>query len=122
MAIASGHMSPTLVNAATQDDIPLNLEKDNLSERLCAMLDLSCSKKVDLSDWKRFVTKSKNTKDTVKIAVVGKYFNSGDFVLSDVYISVIEAIKYSAYKLGLKPEIEYVSSSDFEKDGEVKKL
>lgn len=96
-------------------DIPLAFEKDNLSDRLCGLLDLSC-KKSDLSDWKRFVSKSKNTKDTVKIAVIGKYFNSGDFVLSDVYISVLEAIKYSAYKLGLKPEITYISSVDFEKN------
>ena len=50
----------------------------------------------------------------MKIAVVGKYFTSGDFVLSDVYISVLEAIKYSTYKLGLKPIIEYRSSLDFE--------
>jgi len=49
----------------------------------------------------------------IKIAVVGKYFNSGDFVLSDVYISVLEAIKYSSYKLGLKPEIIYLSANDF---------
>ncbi len=94
-------------------DIPLNFEKDNLSDRLCDMLQLSCTKKSDLSDWKRFVSKSKNTKDTVKIAVVGKYFSSGDFVLSDVYISVLEAIKYSAYKLGLKPEITYLSAQNF---------
>ncbi len=94
-------------------DIPLNFEKDNLSDRLCDMLQLSCAKKSDLSDWKRFVSKSKNTKDVVKIAVVGKYFSSGDFVLSDVYISVLEAIKYSAYKLGLKPEITYLSAQDF---------
>jgi len=94
-------------------DIPLNFEKGHLSERLCDLLDLKCSEKSDLSEWKRFVSKSKNTKDTVKIAVIGKYFSSGDFVLSDVYISVLEAIKYSSYKLGLKPEITYLSSQDF---------
>jgi len=94
-------------------DIPLNFEKGHLSDRLCDLLNLKCSKKSDLSQWKRFVSKSKNPKDVVKIAVVGKYFNSGDFVLSDVYISVLEAIKYSAYKLGLKPEITYLSSQDF---------
>ena len=109
-------------NVASIYDIPLNFEKDHLSDRLCSMLDLKCSKKTDLSDWKRFVSKSKNTKDTVKIAVIGKYFSSGDFVLSDVYISVLEAIKYSSYKLGLKPEIEYISSSEFETGSDLKKL
>lgn len=97
-------------------DIPLNFEKDHLSDRLCNLLDMKCSQKSDLSDWKKFVNKSKNTKDTVKIAVVGKYFSSGEFVLSDVYISVLEAIKYSSYKLGLKPKITYLSSQEFEND------
>lgn len=100
-------------------DIPLNLERDHLSDRLCEMLDLPCTKASDLTEWKKFVAKSKNTKDTVQIAVIGKYFSSGDFVLSDVYISVLEAIKYSSYKLGLKPEITYLSSQDFD---DVKKL
>ncbi len=95
-------------------DIPLNFEKDQLSERLCELLSLPYKKTSDLSAWKRFVARSKNGTDTVKIAVVGKYFSSGDFVLSDVYISVLEAIKYSAYELHLKPEITYLSSVDFE--------
>lgn len=103
-------------------DIPLNFEKDHLSDRLCDLLSLPCSKTSDLADWKRFVSRSKNTKDTVKIAVVGKYFSSGDFVLSDVYISVLEAIKYSSYKLGLKPEITYLSSVEFEKGTDLKEF
>lgn len=103
-------------------DIPLNFEKDNLSDRLCDMLDLPCDKKSDLTEWKKFVAKSKKTKDTVEIAVVGKYFSSGDFVLSDVYISVLEAIKYSSYKLGLKPEITYLSSQDFADKKNLKNL
>lgn len=95
-------------------DIPLNFEKDNLSARLCELLKLGNCKSADLKAWKQFVAHSKNGHDTVKIAVVGKYLTSGDFVLSDVYISVIEAIKYSTYKLGLKPIIEYRSSLEFE--------
>ena len=50
----------------------------------------------------------------VNIAIVGKYFNTGDFVLTDAYVSVLEAIKYSAYKLGLKPVIHTVNARDFE--------
>lgn len=103
-------------------DIPLNFEKDHLSDRICAMLQLPCNKKSDLGDWRQFVNRSKKTKGTVKIAVVGKYFSSGDFVLSDVYISILEAIKYSSYKQGLKPEITYLSSLDFETGRDLKDL
>lgn len=94
-------------------DIPLNFEKEGVSTALCNILGLT-PQASDLRAWKQFTNRSKNTKGNVKIAVVGKYFSSGDFVLSDVYISVLEAIKYSAYKLGLKAEITYRSSLDFE--------
>ena len=59
-------------------DIPLNFEKDDLSQRLSDILSLP-RKKPNLNAWKKFVASSKGTKDTVKIAIIGKYFNSGDF-------------------------------------------
>jgi len=103
-------------------DVPLNFEKDKLSLRICEHLKLRCNTSSNLSKWRTFVKHSKNGKDTVKIAVVGKYFSSGDFVLSDVYLSVLEAIKYSAYKLLLKPEIDYLSSQDFSDRKSLKRL
>lgn len=103
-------------------DVPINFENDNLSFRICEVLGIKNIKSSNLSAWKNFIKRSKNGKDTVKIAVVGKYFNSGDFVLSDVYLSVLEAIKYSAYALHLKPEIHYISSIPFADTKELKKL
>ncbi len=94
-------------------DVPVNFERDDLSLRICEVLGIKSKKPANLQAWKNFVTRSKNGKDTVRIAVIGKYFNSGDFILSDVYISVLEAIKYSAYGLHLKPEISYISSTNF---------
>ncbi len=103
-------------------DIPLSFEEDKLSSRLCALLNLPAKTTSDLAAWKKFVRSSKEAKASVKIAVVGKYFSSGEFVLSDVYISVLEAIKYSAYSLGLKPEITYLSSHDFTDGTRLKEL
>lgn len=103
-------------------DIPFNYEKDNISQRIIDILGLRARRKIDLRAWKQFVNRSKNGVDTVKIAVVGKYFNSGDFILSDVYLSVLEAIKYSAYKLKLKPEITYLSSHNFSDKKQLKEL
>ncbi len=50
-----------------------------------------------MAEWKAFVEKAKSSTKEVNIAVVGKYFDSGDFVLSDVYISVLEALKTASY-------------------------
>ena len=96
-------------------DVPINFEKDNISEKLCSILGMNCKGGADLDEWKKFVARSKSGKKEVKIAVIGKYFSSGDFVLSDVYLSVLEAIKYSSYAQGVKPVISYISSQDFEK-------
>ena len=104
-------------------DVPLNFEKDSLSAQLCEILKMSkCSSSIDLKDWEEFVRRSKNGGGEVKIAVVGKYFDSGDFVLSDVYISVLEAIKYSCYAAGVQPVIDYISSQQFENGKNLEKL
>ena len=98
-------------------DVPVNFEKDHLSTILCNILKIDLKgHPLHLTAWNNFVKKSKSVTDVVNIAVVGKYFNSGDFVLSDVYISVLEALKYSAYKIGKKLKLHYVSSQAFEKD------
>lgn len=94
-------------------DIPLNFEKDKIGETLEKVLGLP-KRKANLSKWKNFVSKTKNGKEKVKIAVVGKYFDSGDFVLSDVYISILEALKFSSYESGVGIEIACVNSKDFE--------
>ena len=96
-------------------DVPLNFEKDNIGNTIIKKLNLQKRvKKSDLSKWRSFVKKVHNGGKKVEIAIVGKYFDSGDFVLSDSYISVIEAIKFSAYKLNLKPQIHWLNSKDFE--------
>jgi CTP synthase len=99
-------------------DIPLNFEKEKLSDRLCDLLGLVCKApdKKSWDAWKNFAKNAHNDKDTVKIAMVGKYFETGDFVLSDSYLSVIEAVKYSAYAQGKKPVISWLNSVDFEKN------
>lgn len=98
-------------------DVPLNFERDKFGMQLSKALGLP-KKKIKLEKWAGFVKSAKNTKKQVKIAVVGKYFDSGDFVFADAYVSVIEAIKFSAYKLGIKPVLSWLSSKDFEDNPE----
>lgn len=95
-------------------DVPLNFEHDNLSNVLLEELSLEPRQNSDLSEWAAFAKRAHNGTREIKIAVVGKYFDSGDFVLSDAYISVIEAIKYSSYAEDAKPKLEWIDSKDFE--------
>ncbi len=96
-------------------DVPVNFERDNLSNILCETLSLKPKNKVgDLNEWKKFIKHVKNGNGEVNIAIVGKYFDSGEFSLSDAYLSIIHAIKFSAYKLGVKPKLHYLNAGDFE--------
>lgn len=94
-------------------DVPLNFEKDNLSASLLKMLHLK-PRQTDMKDWRQMVARAKSAKTEVKIAIVGKYFKTGAFVLSDVYISVIEALKHAATALDQKLSIEWLDAGDYE--------
>jgi CTP synthase len=95
-------------------DVPLNFERDKLSDILLRALGKKAKQPSDLKDWKDFAEHAHNGQGTVRIGVVGKYFDTGDFVLSDAYISVIEAIKFSAYHAGVKPDIVWLNAKDIE--------
>lgn len=101
-------------------DIPLNFEKEKLSDSLCSILGISPKKPnvAAWNAWKKFAHHAHNGKDTLKIAMIGKYFETGDFILSDSYLSVIEAIKYSSYAQNRKPILTWINSTDFEKNPE----
>ena len=99
-------------------DVPHNFQKEALDKRVMEKLGLptrSYRKNTQAQkQWDTFVAQSQRGKKTVNIAIVGKYFDTGDFVLSDAYLSVIEAIKFSAYKLGAQANITWVNSKHFE--------
>lgn len=94
-------------------EVPLNFEKENIGEILLDILGLKAKNGTDLKKWKAFVATSQAATEPVNIAIVGKYFDTGDFMLSDAYLSVIEAIKFSTYHLGKKPAIHWLNAKDF---------
>ena len=92
------------------------LRKTNSAMSIFDALNLPEKRKASLAVWKKFATAVANTKvPEVHIAIVGKYFDTGNFVLADAYLSVIEAIKFSAAKLNRRAKITWVNSKDLEK-------
>src|SRR3989344_2051803 len=117
LAVSCNVLPQHIISAPDVDsiyDVPLNFERDNLSDTLLKALGKKATQKADLSDWKAFADKAHNGDKAVKIGIVGKYFDTGDFVLSDAYLSVIEAIKYSAYTVGVVPNIDWINAKDIQ--------
>ncbi len=95
--------------------IPRVMDEQHIGNKLLKTLGLK-ARKTNLSRWNALEKKTQSAKKEVRIGVVGKYFGSGGFTLSDSYISVIEAIRHAAWHYGVIPKLEWVDSEEFEKN------
>lgn len=96
-------------------EIPLRLEEQGIGNKLLKLFGLS-AKKANLDVWASLAKTQKTVTKEVKIAVVGKYFGTGNYTLSDSYISVIESLKHAAWHNNVKPVLEWIDSEEFEKN------
>lgn len=93
-------------------DVPLALEDAGLGEYLIKRLNLASKAHTPkLEEWRAMVKRMRSPKHTVKIGIVGKYVE-----LHDAYMSVKEAIFHAASNLEAKLELEWIHSSELEKD------
>lgn len=119
IAISCGLSQDDIISAPDVENIyqiPLNFENQNLSEKILKKLNTK-PRKSDLSAWKVMVNRALTAKKRAKIAMVGKYFSTGDFTLSDAYLSVIESLRHAAAHHDIKPKIAWIDSTEIEKAG-----
>lgn len=97
-------------------EVPVNFEKDNTGKRILTKFNLKPRAK-NFKQWNNFISNIRlsSRSKTVKIGIIGKYFGTGDFILADSYISVIEAVKHAAWSLKLNPEIIWINAEAYEK-------
>ena len=98
--------------------VPLVFKEQKFDERLLLKLGEGKRKTTIFKDWKGLIKKTKRHQKQVKIGVFGKYQKIGNYTLSDVYISVIEAIKHAAWFHKCQPEIVWFDAEEIEKNKE----
>ena len=91
-------------------EAPLAMEKEHLADVACECLKLDCPTP-DLKEWEDMVNTAKNLKDTVNVALVGKYIS-----LHDAYISVVESLKHGGYANDVSVNIKWVDSEQLNDD------
>lgn len=94
-------------------EVPAIFERQKLSDLLGRQLKLRFREKKN-GKWEKFVNSVRTANTVIKIAVVGKYFGTGNYTLSDSYISVIEAIKHASFARGVQPELTWIDSEEYE--------
>ena len=118
LAVSSGMREDRVISAPDVHsiyEIPLNFEREQLGKKILKAVGLSVHKP-KMKEWSAMVKKISAVSRPVKIGIVGKYFASGQFTLSDAYLSVIEAIKHAAWSEDVKPVLEWINAEEFEKD------
>lgn len=92
-------------------EVPLLLEDQGMADFVCERLRLG-RRQPDLTEWKALVQKTRNLKQKLPIALVGKYVS-----LHDAYLSVAEALYHAGLANGAQVEIKWVDSETIETDG-----
>ena len=91
-------------------EVPLELERQRLSELVLSKLGLAGLPDPEMGGWKRMVARiAEPAHGTVRIAVVGKYT-----ALPDSYKSVGEALIHGGIHNDVGVEVDWLSSEDFE--------
>lgn len=87
-------------------EVPLALEDQKMASVVLQRLNME-DKKPNLTSWIKLVEKIRNPKETVKVAIAGKYTK-----LSDAYISVVESLKHAGYANNANIEIKWINAEE----------
>ncbi len=98
-------------------EIPLVLHKQDLDQKILKKLGLK-AKNPDLKDWEKLVEKIRNKKSKeVEIAIVGKYFGTGDYQLRDSYAALLDAIDHASWQVGVGVKTKWIGAEKVEQQG-----
>lgn len=100
-------------------EVPILLSKSKygIDETVLKLLHLPIKRHKIIDKWNDFValTKAKKKKK-IKIAMIGKYLEVGNYKLVDSYVCVNEALKHAALVNNMNLDINWISSLDLEKN------
>lgn len=107
-----GDIDPQAVIAALDVDniyaVPLALHAEGLDDIAVDLLGLDGTK-AELAEWESLVSRIRNLKHKIKIAIVGKYVQ-----LPDAYLSVVEALKHGGFHHDADVEVVWVDAESLD--------
>jgi CTP synthase len=105
-------------DVSTVYEIPFSLHEQGLDKRILEKLGLPV-KTPNLTQWKKLLERIKAPKKKkVTIAIVGKYFGTGEYQLKDSYAALFDAIDHASWAQGVEVETKWVDAEKVEKEGD----
>ncbi len=98
----------TAIDVDTIYEVPLRLHKEGLDTKILELLNIWTGEP-NIKPWEDLVQKIKNPKDTIQIAITGKYVD-----LTESYKSLHESLVHGGLGNDVKVELRYISAEDLE--------
>ncbi len=95
------------MDARTIYDVPLLMRREKLDERVLEIFKLPSDTEPALDQWREFLSRLKNPKTEVNVALVGKYVE-----LHDAYKSIAESFIHAGASNEAKVNVNWVSSEE----------
>ena len=101
-------------------EVPFKFQEQNLDKLVLEALDLPTKilkKNNVLVEWAELLAKvleNRNSKKELEIAIVGKYFATGNFTLLDAYHALFEALKHASVENGVRINYRLINSEKSE--------
>ena len=98
-------------------EIPLILHKQGLVKRILTKFNLPV-REPKMKDWEKFVERVKAPKKkTLTIAIIGKYFGTGEYQLRDSYAALFDALDHAGWAHDVKVKTTWVNAEKVVKEG-----
>ncbi len=94
-------------------EIPLVLKQQDLDKKILKKLGLPI-KSANITDWNKLCKTIEETKKTVEIAIVGKYFGTGDYQLRDSYAALFDALDHAGWGNNVNVKTRWISAQKAE--------
>lgn len=104
-------------DAQTVYEVPIQYNDQDILQKICEKLTLTY-KEPDLSEWKALISQVKSKKKReITIAIVGKYFATGEYQIRDSYAALMDAIEHASWPNNVTVKTKWVDAEKVEKDG-----
>lgn len=96
--------------------MPLIFEEQNLGKNILAHFGLESRQEPEWSAWSHRVAHVIKPDFKVRVAIVGKYLDTGSYSLTDSYLSICHALIHAGAEESVGIEIEWIDAKRFEKN------
>lgn len=105
------------MDASSIYEVPLMMQEERLDEVVLKKLNCNYGMEPDLSDWRAYLKRSTNPKNTVNVGLVGKYTE-----LQDAYKSIAEAFNHAGSETECDVNVTWIHSETIHSHNVDKKL